>query len=372
MTHMSTPIDLPLVRLDAIHEPIRPDLDRAWADISTTNSYVLGPAVERFESQWAAYCGTATAIGVGSGTEAIELILRGLGIGQGDEVIVPASTFIATAAAVVGAGATPVFTDVRPADLLMTDDHVRAVLTERTAAILPVHLYGTLIDVNELQALADRHGIALIEDAAQAHGASYGDRRAGNLGRAAAFSHYPTKNLGALGEGGSITTNDLQLSERTRQLRNHGRATQGDEVYDIVGRTGRLHALQAALLSAKLPHLDSWIAKRRAIVARYDRQLPVSVTRVRATNEQAAAPHLCVVRAPDRTGVRRALAEAGIGSGIHYPDPVPRTPAFGRRLGFPVAEKAADSIVSLPLWPGMTDDDVDRVCEVVSCATAES
>lgn len=369
---MTTPIDLPLVRLDSIHEPIRAELDRAWFDISSTNSYVLGPAVQSFESEWADYCGTATAVGVGSGTEAIELILRGLGIGPGDEVIVPASTFIATAAAVVGAGATPVFTDVRAADLLMTDEHVTAALTERTAAILPVHLYGALADIDELQAVADRHGLALIEDAAQAHGASYGDRRAGNLGRAAAFSHYPTKNLGALGDGGSITTNDVQLADQIRQLRNHGRATQGDEVYDLVGRTGRLHALQAALLSAKLPHLDTWIGQRRAIVARYDRQLPSSMTRIGATTERAAAPHLCVVRAPDRGAVRQALADAGIGSGIHYPDPVPRTPAFGSRLGFPVAEEAADSIVSLPLWPGMTDDDVDRVCEVVGRVAAES
>ncbi len=369
---MTTPIDLPLVRLDAIHEPIRAELDGAWSDICTNNSYVLGPAVESFEAQWADYCGTATAIGVGSGTEAIELILRGLGIGRGDEVIVPASTFIATAAAVVGAGATPVFADVRPADLLMTDDHVRAVMTERTAAILPVHLYGSVVDVDELQALADRHGIALVEDAAQAHGASYGNRRAGNLGRAAAFSHYPTKNLGGLGDGGSITTNDLQLAEKICKLRNHGRATQGEEVYDVVGRTGRLHSLQAALLSVKLPHLDTWVGQRRAIVARYDRQLPSSVTRVGATSERAAAPHLCVVRAPDRAALRHALADAGIGSGIHYADPVPRTPAFGCRLGFPVAEEAADSILSLPLWPGLTDADVDRVCDVINGAVAES
>ena len=257
------------------------------------------------------------------------------------------------------------FADVRPTDLLITEDLARAAVTHRTAAILPVHLYGAPVDADELRTLADQHGLALIEDAAQAHGADYGGRRVGALGTAAAFSHYPTKNLGALGDGGTITTDDVELADRIRRLRNHGRATQGDEAYEVVGRTGRLDALQARLLSAKLAHLDTWVEARRTIVASYDRRLPSSVQRVHPTDERRAAPHLCVVRCPDRDVLRAALGAAGIGSGIHYPDPVPRTPAFGATLGFPVAEEAADTILSLPLWPGMTDEDVDRVCSVV-------
>lgn len=369
---MTTPIDLPLVRLDVLHEPLRPALDAAWDEVVGNSSYVLGPPVQAFETQWADYCGTAHAIGVGSGTEAIELILRGLGIGMGDEVIVPATTFIATAAAVVGAGATPVFTDVEPADLLMTAEHAAAAITPRTAAILPVHLYGTPVDMAGLHAVAARHGLALIEDAAQAHGGAVGSRRVGGLGTAAAFSHYPTKNLGALGDGGSITTDDDDLASTIRKLRNHGRDTQGDEIYELVGRTGRLHTLQAAMLSAKLPYLDRWVAERRAVVTSYDEGLPGTIERIRATGEVSDAPHLCVVRTPDRSRLRKALSEAGIGSGIHYPDPVPRTPAFGARLGFPVAEEAADCIVSLPLWPGMSSADVDRVCDVVGDTFPES
>ncbi|MEL7206874.1 MAG: DegT/DnrJ/EryC1/StrS family aminotransferase [Actinomycetota bacterium] len=369
---MKTDIDLPLVRLDVIHSPLRSKLDAAWADVVDASSYVLGPPVEAFEQAWAEYCGVEHAIGVGSGTEAIELVLRGLGIGPGDEVIVPASTFIATAAAVVGAGASPVFSDVRPGDLLLTAEAAAAAITPRTAAILPVHLYGTPVDIDDLRILAEQHVLALVEDAAQAHGATYGGRRVGGLATAAAFSHYPTKNLGALGDGGSITTDDPALASAIRKLRNHGRDTQGDERYDLVGRTGRLHALQAAMLSIKLPHLDNWVADRQAVVTHYDRLLPCSVTRIRSAEDRLGAPHLCVVRTPDRDRLRKALAEAGIGSGIHYPDPVPRTPAFGARLGFPVAEEAADTIASLPLWPGMTAADVERVCDVVRQTFPES
>lgn len=361
-----TTIDLPLVSLDAVNKPIRDELDAVWAEVTSSNSFILGPQLERFEQQWAEFCGTADAIGVGNGTEALELILRGLDIGPESEVIVPASTYIATAAAVVAAGAKPIFTDVDPQSLLMTADHLRSALSPRTAAVIVVHLYGNLVETEAMRQVASAAGIFVIEDAAQAHGAGSAGNRAGSLGHAAGFSHYPSKNLGAFGDGGTITSDDQTLARRIRQLRNHGRANQSETRYEVIGRTGRLDSLQAAILSTKLPHLDAVNLERRRVVAMYDELLPESMPRIRTDQPDQAAPHLCVVRCSDRDRVRDALSAAGIGSGIHYPDPVPRTPAFGGRLGFPVAEAAADSMVSLPLWSGMSREDVIRVCSVLN------
>ncbi len=363
-------IDLPLVSLDAVNQPIRAELDAAWKSVTSSNSYILGPHVEGFEERWAEYCGTTEAVGVGNGTEALEFILRGMDIGVGSEVIVPASTYIATAAAVVAAGATPIFTDVDPDSLLITADHVRSALSPRTAAVIVVHLYGNLTPMAALTTVAAAAGIAVIEDAAQAHGAGERPGRAGAFGHAAGFSHYPSKNLGAFGDGGTITTDDKTLARRIRQLRNHGRATQSETEYHTIGRTGRLDSLQAAILTTKLPHLDAVNADRREIVSTYDELLPDGVVRVRSPEPAKAAPHLCVIRCQERDRLRKTLAEAGIGSGIHYPDPVPRTPAFGGSLGFPVAEAAADSMVSLPLWPGMGQADVARVCSIVEQVAA--
>lgn len=358
-------IDLPLVALDRVNEPRRAELDAVWTQVTTSSSFVLGPVLERFEQEWAAYCGTAEAVGVGSGTEALELIVRAMGLGPDDEVIVPASTFIATAAAVVSAGAKVVFTDVDPDSLLITADHVRAALTPRTAAVMPVHLYGNPIDIDAMAAVCGPAGVAIIEDASQAHGSGTPERRIGSLGLAAGFSHYPTKNLGAFGDAGTVTTNDAGLAHRIRMIRNHGRATQADPDYEIIGRTGRLDALQAAVLSVKLPYLDEVNAQRRQVVAWYDELLPAPTRRLRTPDLSQTAPHLCVAIVTDRDRLRQELSAQGIGSGIHYPDPVPRTAAFGKQLGFPVSEAAADSMVSLPLWPGMTRDQVERVCTVI-------
>jgi len=344
------------------HAEIRAELDAAWAEASMSNAFILGPLLERFEDEWADFCGTNHAIGVGSGTDALELILKAMGVGPGDEVVVPAATFVATASAVVAAGATPVFVDVDRDSLLITADGVRSALTHRTAAVLAVHLYGAPVDVDEIRAVTGPAGVPVIEDAAQAHGASLGDRRTGSLSLAAGFSHYPTKNLGAFGDGGSVTTDDDELATRIRSLRNHGRATQSDSVYAEVGRTSRLDGLQAAILSVKLRSLDRWVQQRRDVVGWYDERLPDGVRRV-AGSVGCSAPHLCVVRVPERDVVRAMLREQGIGTAIHYADPVPRTPAFGSRAGaFPVAEEAADTMISLPLWPGLTREDVDSVC----------
>ncbi len=354
---------VPFLDLRPSHEPIRSDLDAAWARVVDSNAYTLGHLLEVFETEWADYCGVEHAIGVANGTDGLELILRALDIGTGDEVVVPASTFVATAAAVVAVGATPIFTDVDFATMLMTGDHLRAVLTERTAAVIPVHLYGNPVQMGDIQQVADSAGIAVIEDAAQAHGAQIGDRKIGSLGRAASFSHYPTKNLGAFGDGGSITTDDAELAERLRRLRNHGRAAQSEQEYVEIGRTSRLDALQAAVLSAKLPRLDGWVRTRREIVAAYDEHLPDGLERVGSKLLPNSSPHLCVVRIEHRDRVRSVLHDAGIGTSVHYSDPVSRTPAFGGRSGIhPVAELSADQALSLPLWPGLANEQIVHVC----------
>ncbi|MGI9605149.1 MAG: DegT/DnrJ/EryC1/StrS family aminotransferase [Acidimicrobiales bacterium] len=354
---------IPFLDLTPSHESIRRDLDAAWARTVDGNAFTLGEHVDRFESEWANYCGVEHCIGVANGTDALELILRALDIGPGDEVVVPASTFVATAAAVVAVGANPVFADVDPDSMLLTGDQLRSALTDRTAAVIPVHLYGNPVDIDDLAAVAGPAGIAVIEDAAQAHGASSRGRSVGSLGDAAGFSHYPTKNLGAFGDGGSITTDDDALAGRLRRLRNHGRAAQSDQEYVEVGRTSRLDALQASVLSEKLPHLDGWTVRRREIAALYDQHLPGGVVRVGADLLAESSPHLCVVRVPDRDRIRADLGAANIGTSIHYPDPVPRTPAYGgHRDVFPVAEASADQALSLPIWPGISGAQVRRVC----------
>jgi dTDP-4-amino-4,6-dideoxygalactose transaminase len=361
---------IPMVDLSYVHAELRPQLDKAWHDVVAANAFILGHYVEQFEREWADYCGTTYCVGVGDGTEAIELALRALGIGPGDEVVVPASTFIATAAAVVATGATPVFTDVDPTSLLLTADHLRAALTPRTAAVLPVHLYGTAVDITALREVASAAGIAIVEDGAQAHGATHHGQRTGSLGTIAAFSHYPTKNLGAFGDGGTVTTNDAALAERVRLLGNHGRPNQRATDYSVVGRTGRLDGLQAAILSVKLTTLDKTNAARRDVVSWYDEMLPDGFVRFADRHPHAAAPHVCSVRVPgDRDALRAALHAADIGNGIHYPDPVPRTTAFGSVHGvYPVAEAAADAMISLPLWAGLTFEQVERVCETINRA----
>lgn len=358
---------LPVMSMNAMHEPLEAELQTAWKEVVTSNGFILGPLLERFEQEWARYCGADFSKGVGSGTDAIELALLALGVGPGDEVVVPASTFIATAAAVTATGATVVFTDVDEASLLMTADHVSNVLTERTAAVIPVHLFGSTVDMGPLLAVARRHGLAVVEDASQAHGATYEGQRVGSLADIAAFSHYPTKNLGAFGDGGTIVTDSEDLALQVRRIGNHGRASQSETEYTLVGRTSRLDGLQAAILSIKLAHLDRWVLARQRIASRYDDQLPDGIARVRRGPVSESAPHLCCIRVSDRDRVRHRLERSGIGTGIHYPRSVPGTPAYGSRQGeFVVAEQSAETLLSLPLWPGMSDSQVDRVCDALS------
>jgi dTDP-4-amino-4,6-dideoxygalactose transaminase len=358
---------VPFLDLTAVNGRIREDLDLAWKAVLAHSRFVGGPEVAAFENDFAAYCDARDCVGVANGTDALELILAALGIGAGDEVIVPANTFIATAEAVVAAGARPRFVDVRPDTLLIDPDAVAAAVNHRTAAIAAVHLFGQMVDVDALSAVADRHGLALVEDAAQAHGARFGGRRAGTVGTAAAFSFYPGKNLGALGDGGAVVSNDSALVERIRRLADHGRSVDLRYRHDERGRNSRLDTIQAAALAIKLRRLDLENEARRVAMRRYARQLPGWCELVEVHRDAEPVHHLAVVRVPDRASAGAALTEAQIGWGVHYPIPCHRQPAYAEFAEvLPVVDVAAEQILSLPLSPEMGPEEIDQVCDALS------
>lgn len=345
---------------------IRDDVQAGWQVLLDSGAWIGGAAVESFERQWADYCGATHALGVANGTDALHLILRALGIGPGDEVLVPANTFIATAEAVVLAGARPRFVDVDPDTLLMTPQGAEAAVTPATAAVVPVHLYGHVADLAGLADVARRHGLALVEDAAQAHGASRNGARAGSVGVAAGFSFYPGKNLGAFGDAGAVTSSDQALAGVVRSLANHGRSETDRYHHPNMGTNSRLDALQAVVLSAKLGRLDDWTARRREVVAAYRERLAhLPLSMVEPEPGVLSAWHLLVVRVADRDRVRTDLEGLGVQTGIHYPIPCPDHAAFARWSDddHHVARRAASEIVSLPLHPHMTLDEVDVVCQ---------
>ena len=348
---------------------VRTELDGVWAQVLESHRFIGGDLVETFEREWAAYCGSAFAVSVANGTDSLHLILRALGIGRGDEVVVPANTFVATAEAVVLAGAVPVFVDVLPDTLLIDPAQVEAALTPRTAAIVPVHLFGQVAGMTSLVEIAGRAGVALVEDAAQAHGAFHDGRRAGSIGIAGSFSFYPGKNLGAFGDGGAVTTSDAQLAARLRSLRDHGRALSDRYLHDHVGVNSRLDALQAGVLSVKLRHLDDWTGARRAHAAAYREQLPADVvSMVEETPWTPSVHHLAVVRTDRREQAMDGLAMRGVDTGIHYPVPCHLQEPYAAysRGSLPVAEAAAEQILSLPMFPHLTPDQVSHVCESVA------
>jgi dTDP-4-amino-4,6-dideoxygalactose transaminase len=342
------------------------DFDIAWKSVLSHGRFVSGPEIEEFEASFADFCETTTCVGVANGTDALVLILAGMGIGPGDEVIVPTNTFVATAEAVCVVGARPRFVDVLPDTMLIDPDAVSAAVGPATAAIIAVHLFGQMADVDLLVPVARRNGLALIEDAAQAHGARLRGRRAGGVGDAAAFSFYPSKNLGALGDGGAVVTRDTELAARIRQTAEHGRAASDRNLHELRGWNSRLDTLQAALLSVKLANLDDANAARRQAMDRYRRQLPQSVTPVVNHPEAESVYHLAVVRVEDRAAVTAELDRHRIGWGLHYPIPCHRQPAFEEFAdNLPVAELAARQLLSLPMFATITNAQVDRVCEVL-------
>lgn len=363
---------IPFLDLGAINAEVRDLVTASWAQIAQDATFVGGPYVEAFEHAWAAYCGRRHAVGVGNGTDALRLALQALGIGLGDEVIVPANTFVATAAAVVAAGAIPRFVDVDPDTLLLSVDLVEAALTPRTAAVIAVDLFGQPADVDALRPVAERAKLAVIEDAAQAHGATWRGRKAGSLGDVGCFSFYPGKNLGAFGDGGAVVTDDPAVAARVRSLGNHGRSPTSRHVHWTIGANSRLDAVQAAVLLAKLPRLDAWNEARRRIADSYRAGLVnTPVCPVRCADGACSVFHLFVVRTQDRDGLQAALADDGIATGIHYPIPCHQQAGFAsfRNGTLPVAEQAAQEILSLPMFPHLTAEQVAAVCAAVARAS---
>lgn len=367
---MTDSTGVPFVDLRIQHEQIAEEVAAGFERVLAEGSYILGPAVDAFERAFAAYSGVPHAVGVGNGTDAIELALRAAGLRPGGEVIVPANTFIATAEAVARAGGRVVLADCDD-DFLLDPAAAAAAITPATAAVIGVHLYGQAAPMARLRAVTGE-GVILVEDAAQAQGARRDGVRAGGLGDVAATSFYPGKNLGGYGDGGAVLTASDPIAARVRALRNHGGIVRYE--HEEVGANSRLDSLQAVVLSAKLARLDAWNDERRAAAARYDALLSdvpdIVVPRVVPGNEHVF--HLYVIRSPRRDELLDRLAAAGIGAGIHYPAPLHLTPAFAelglRRGAFPVAERIAGEILSLPMFPGITAEQQERVVAVLAGA----
>lgn len=363
---------IPLVDLQAQVAFIRAEVDDAIASVIDNTAFILGPAVQRFERAFAAFVGVKHCIAVSSGTAALQLALMAAGVGAGDEVVTAPSSFFATAEAISLCGARPVFVDVEPDTLNLDPERLEAAMTAHTRAIVPVHLYGQAAHMEPILRIAQGRGLAVIEDACQAHGATYGDKRCGSLGRAAAFSHYPGKNLGAFGEGGAITTDDDALAAQARLLRDHGSPQKYRHV--IVGYNYRMEGLQGAVLAVKLRHLDKWNEARRRLAARYDARLRGIGDLILPVERSygKAAWHLYVVRTARRERIFDVFSKNDIACAIHYPIPIHLQEAY-RSLGyakgaFPVTEAAAQACLSLPLYPELTDAQQDQVIEAVAAA----
>lgn len=359
---------IPFLDLQRSHQAIRDRLTSAFERVLTAGHFILGPELEAFESEFAAYCDARACVGVGNGLDALVLALRAMDVGAGDEVIVPATTFIATWLAVEAVGARPVAIDADWSTANIDASKIDAVVTDRTRVIMPVHLYGQPADMEPILHIARTRGLRVIEDAAQAHGATYRGRSIGSLSDATAFSFYPGKNLGALGDGGAVVTNDPALAGRIRQLRNYGSSAKYQ--HDVVGVNSRLDELQAALLREKLPMLPGWNAERSDIARRYTEGLQGSgVTLPVVLAQTEPVWHLYTVRHAQRDAIQRFLAARGIATLIHYPTPPHLQPALaglGMSAGrFPVTERIHRETLSLPLFPGMTAREVEEVIQGV-------
>jgi dTDP-4-amino-4,6-dideoxygalactose transaminase len=361
---------IPIIDLKAQHQAIQAELDAAIARCLANTSFILGPDVAAFEADFAKYCESSAAIGVNSGTSALHLALLAVGVGPGDEVITTPYTFIATASAIDYCGAKPVFVDIDPRTFNIDPSKIEPAITPRTRAILPVHLYGQCADMQPILEIARRRGLRVIEDACQAHGATYAGRRAGSLGDAGCFSFYPAKNLGACGEGGAVTTSNPEIEKKVRMLRDWGQSKK--YTHELRGYNYRLEGIQGAILGVKLKHLERWTERRRAIAARYDAALSGLVKTPLAVPGNRHVYHIYCLRMPQRDRSAETLKQRGIATAIHYPTPLHLQPAF-RHLGqgpgsFPHAEQAAAEVVSLPIYPEMTDAQVEEVIEAVKAA----
>ncbi len=361
-------MEIPFVDLRAQYRQIQNEVDPAVLAVMQRGDFILGGAVTEFEKAFAAYCGARYCIGVDSGYSALELIIRAYDIGPGDEVITAANTFIATTLGISNAGATPVLVDCDPETYNIDVNKIEAAITPRTKAIMPVHLYGQPADMDAIRAIARKHNLYVFEDAAQASGARYKGRMAGSLGDAAAFSFYPGKNLGAYGDGGAVTTNDADIAEKIRLLRNIGQKVK--YFHEIKGFNNRLDTMQAAVLGVKLPYLNDWNASRRRAAATYA-DLLVDLPIITPTTADYAEHifHLYVVRVSDREALMEHLKKAGIATGLHYPIPIHLQPAYAelgyKRGDFPITEAYAETIVSLPIFPELDDEKVAYVANAI-------
>jgi dTDP-4-amino-4,6-dideoxygalactose transaminase len=367
--------DIPFVDLKTQYGSLKPEMDRAILDVVDRCAFIGGPAVDAFEKAFAAFCGTKHAVGVSSGTSAIQLALQALDVGPGDEVITVADTFIATASAITGAGARPVIVDCDPVTRNIDPAGIEAAITPKTKAIVPVHLYGLPADMDPILDIAKRHGLRVVEDAAQAHGARYKGRRVGTLGDAACFSFYPGKNLGAYGDAGAVVTDDAQVEDRVRRLANHGRTDK--YTHSMIGFNHRLDGIQAAVLGVKLPHLDDWNAARRRAAKWYGEVLAdTGLTLPTVPEGYEPVFHLYAVESDHRDALREALSAQGIGVGVHYPVPVHLQEAYAH-LGygpgsFPHSERLGERELSLPMFAELTREDVERVARAIQETLAKA
>jgi dTDP-4-amino-4,6-dideoxygalactose transaminase len=362
-------VTIPFLNLRAQHEPLRDQFNAAIQEVIDASAFAGGPFVQKFEQDFAPFCQCAHAVGVGNGTDALWLALLALGIGHGDEVITVPNSFIATAEAITYAGATPKFVDVDERTYTMDPALLERAITPKTKAVIPVHLYGQMADMDPIVEVARRHGLFVVEDAAQAHGAEYKGRRAGSIGDVGCYSFYPGKNLGAFGEAGAVVTNNPEIAQKVRCLREHGQTKKYH--HSMIGWNCRMDGLQAAVLRIKLKHLQEGNARRREHARQYTKQFngAAGIVTPLEPDGRTHIYHLYVIRVRNRDGLMAALGEKGIGTAIHYPVPLHLTEAY-RSLGLgpgtcPVAERLAPEIVSLPMFPELTPEQVDTVSREV-------
>lgn len=360
---------IPFLDMKSPYIELKDELDTAYHRVMESGWYILGEEVDAFEKEFAAYCGTKYCVGVGNGLEALHLILRGYGIGENDEVIVPANTYIATWLAISYAGATPVPVEPDPKTYNLDPNRIEGAITARTKAILPVHLYGQPADMDPINAIAQKHGLFVIEDAAQAQGGKYKGKKTGSLGHAAGFSFYPGKNLGALGDAGAVVSSDENLINKVRLLRNYGSRVKYSN--DIKGYNSRLDEMQAAFLRVKLKHLDEWNDRRKIIAAQYLQQLKSPKLILPHQMDGAEAIwHIFPIRCDQRNALQANLAEKGIGTLIHYPFPPHLANAYAEMNfhegSFPISEEIARTILSIPMGPHLDEESVNRISSIIN------
>lgn len=354
-------------RLDLMHNEIRSEIDDAIKRVLDNSYYIDGPYLKQFEQEWAEYCGTKYCVGVGNGLEGIKLSLLALGIKENDEVIIPSHTFIATALAVSNCGAKPVFVEVNEDDCLINPDKIEEKITDKTKAIIVVHLYGQCCEMDKIMDIAKRHNLKVVEDAAQAHGATYKGRKAGSLGDIAEFSFYPGKNLGCLGDGGCITTNDEELADKVRELRNYG--SNQKYIHNEKGFNSRLDELQASILSVKLPYLDKWNEDRRRIASRFNDGIKNKKIKLPVENiDNYHVYHQYVVQVDDRENFQEYLKKYDIPTMVHYPRAIHKQKAYEEfsELDLPIAEELASKVVSLPMYYGLSDEEINYIINTIN------